>query len=415
MDASSDVFQHLYEDLEELLQTYEAAEPAGPQPQRDTLPEPRVPGSAEEAPEGQDSLLDELLEALQSPVHLSSQGYVSTTEPSQNQAPVPEGALLGIPLTSQSPAAPEVPVGNEDVALECLLGEGMEGPPCHQSPAGSPPGKSDSTATLCLPQDTAVLKSIPGPQALPGQQPVMSESAPTQLMTFPAQQPFSGTPAPFPMLQVFSGHQHAVQTAPIMWLNQGPSSGSQTLSGKLTLFTGDQTPQVGQGSLLVGLPGAQVVAGQTVLGTQPLPPSSTPALCGILMAPAQGSAWPAPGLLVSSIPAAQGHIAATQGPQKTRQRRYQLTADGHRCYACPFQGCAKVYRKASHLQIHERIHTGEKPYVCDVEGCTWSFPRSDELRRHKRKHTGERPYLCPRCHKDFARADHLKQHARCHR
>lgn len=512
MEASSDVFQHLYEDLEELLQTYEAAEPAGPQPHLGTLPKPWVPGSAEEVSEGQDNILDVLLEALQSPVHLASQGDASTKQPSQSQAAAPEGPLLGLPLTSsQAPAAPERPVEDEDFTLEWLLGEGMEEPPWHQSLGGSTPGKSDSTATLWLPQDTAVLQSIPEPQALPGQEPdtpgsVVSpgghqlafagthithenqvafgdsrspwqatvetcssdqaqssrqvsyttlepasgttagscedqsfDASPppflgTQAgcgnqqgacssglaqgspqMAFPAQQPASGTPTPFPVLQVSSGQQHCLPTAHIVWLNQGPGSSAHTLSGQQMLFAGDQPPRVGQGSPLAGLPGAHLIAGQNVLGTQPLPPSSAPALCGFLMVPAQALGGPAPELLVSSIPAAQGHIPAARGPKQTRQRRYRQTADGRRYYACPFQGCAKVYRKASNLQIHERIHTGHKPYVCDVEGCTWSFPRSDELRRHKRKHTGERPYLCPRCHKDFARADHLKQHSRCHR
>lgn len=524
MEASSDVFQQLYEDLEELLQNYEAAEPAGAQPHLGAVPKPGVPGCAVEVPEGQDNILDVLLESLQSPVHLASQGVASTKQPSQSQAAAPEGPLLGVPLTSQSLDGSECPVEDEDFALECLLGQGMEEPSWHQSLGGSTPGKGDSTATLWLPQDTAVLQSIPGPQALPGQELVKSGSALTpgghQLafagthithgdqmavgdsqrpwqanedtcssdqgqrsqqmslstlqpasgnaagswedqsfganplrfsaarsgdayqvpflgaqaacgnqqvacsagpaqsspqMAFPAQQPVSGTPTPLPVLQVLSGQQHCFPTAPVVWLNQGPSSSAHTLSGKPTVLAGDQNTHVGQGSPLAARPGAHLLAGQTVLGTQPLPPSSGPALCGILMAQAQGLAWPAPGLLVSSIPAAQGHIPAVQGPQQTRQRRYQQTDDGRRYYACPFQGCAKVYRKASHLQIHERIHTGDKPYVCDVEGCTWSFPRSDELRRHKRKHTGERPYLCPRCHKDFARLDHLKQHQRCHR
>lgn len=74
MEASSDVFQQLYEDLEELLQTYEAAEPTRPQPHQGALPKPWVPGSAEEVSEGQDNILDVLLEALQSPMHLASQG-----------------------------------------------------------------------------------------------------------------------------------------------------------------------------------------------------------------------------------------------------------------------------------------------------------------------------------------------------
>lgn len=51
-------------------------------------------------------------------------------------------------------------------------------------------------------------------------------------------------------------------------------------------------------------------------------------------------------------------------------------------YICPF--CGKSFDRISHLEIHQRMHTGEKPYTCDV--CGKCFSQRSNLRTHQRTH-----------------------------
>lgn len=84
------------------------------------------------------------------------------------------------------------------------------------------------------------------------------------------------------------------------------------------------------------------------------------------------------------------------------------------CYSCTYANCQKSYKRAQHLEEHMKKHTGEKPYACNKPGCTWKISCSKDLKRHKQKHSVVRPYPCPRCNKNFARLEYLKQHVRCH-
>ena len=46
--------------------------------------------------------------------------------------------------------------------------------------------------------------------------------------------------------------------------------------------------------------------------------------------------------------------------------------------------CNKTFKWRSHLECHERIHTGERPFRCDI--CCKAFKRSDGLQCHKKTH-----------------------------
>ncbi|XP_062272960.1 zinc finger protein 37-like [Scomber scombrus] len=74
--------------------------------------------------------------------------------------------------------------------------------------------------------------------------------------------------------------------------------------------------------------------------------------------------------------------------------------------------CGKDFKYISHLNAHERLHTGEKPYPCDT--CGKRFSHQNVLKVHMRVHTGEKPYPCNACEKRFSHMCTLQDHMRIH-
>ncbi|KAE8450124.1 hypothetical protein EG329_006905 [Mollisiaceae sp. DMI_Dod_QoI] len=100
----------------------------------------------------------------------------------------------------------------------------------------------------------------------------------------------------------------------------------------------------------------------------------------------------------------QGTLQDDANSQKGGKKRYQ----------CTIENCTKSFYQKTHLDIHERAHTGVKPYPCKEPGCGRSFSQLGNLKTHERRHTGERPYQCEACGKRFAQRGNVRAHKIVH-
>lgn len=89
---------------------------------------------------------------------------------------------------------------------------------------------------------------------------------------------------------------------------------------------------------------------------------------------------------------------------------------GEKPFACPYQGCGKLFARSENLKIHKRIHTGEKPFVCEFDGCSRRFANSSDRKKHSHVHTSDKPYSCKigGCEKSYTHPSSLRKHMKAH-
>ncbi|KAI9049524.1 hypothetical protein LZ554_006553 [Drepanopeziza brunnea f. sp. 'monogermtubi'] len=97
--------------------------------------------------------------------------------------------------------------------------------------------------------------------------------------------------------------------------------------------------------------------------------------------------------------------SARQKKPAAAKKRYQCTITDE---------CDMSFSQKTHLDIHERKHTGERPYFCTFEDCGLTFSQLGNKKSHERLHTGERPYGCPKCDKYFAQKGQVRAHMNVH-
>ncbi|KAK4168057.1 hypothetical protein QBC43DRAFT_127673 [Cladorrhinum sp. PSN259] len=112
----------------------------------------------------------------------------------------------------------------------------------------------------------------------------------------------------------------------------------------------------------------------------------------------------------------QVRAMSEQLPSPPPQREESKTPKGHPAISKPFHcgiaGCDKRFAQKTHLDIHQRAHTGESPYICTA--CGKGFTQPGNLKAHWRRHTGEKPFKCTLCDKRFPQKGNLQAHMKSH-
>lgn len=75
----------------------------------------------------------------------------------------------------------------------------------------------------------------------------------------------------------------------------------------------------------------------------------------------------------------------------------------HKCTVCH-----KEFARANHLKRHQTSHSSIKPFKCT--SCPKSFNRRDHLNQHEKLHQRSNDYECDICQKPFIRANLLAKH-----
>ncbi|XP_077497708.1 uncharacterized protein LOC144108318 [Amblyomma americanum] len=92
--------------------------------------------------------------------------------------------------------------------------------------------------------------------------------------------------------------------------------------------------------------------------------------------------------------------------RRSHMQYHQRAHTGERPHLCSY--CNKGFVKKCHLVTHLRIHTGEKPYKCHM--CPMAFTQKITLVAHLRAHTGDKPFRCHFCPKAFALRSKMRYH-----
>ncbi|XP_077110671.1 uncharacterized protein LOC143766697 [Ranitomeya variabilis] len=99
-----------------------------------------------------------------------------------------------------------------------------------------------------------------------------------------------------------------------------------------------------------------------------------------------------------------------ENPRPKRGIKKQTAPKARKSFSC--SECGKCFNWKQHLDVHQRMHTGEKPFSCSE--CGKCFIQKVNLDIHQRNHTGDMPFSCSECGKYFNKKWNLDKHLRTH-